>query len=369
MYSVCGGCDILACEMKTSVIALLFASFVFWLSPASHGQAGGSGGNGGGIAEMRFASAFRHAFRLFLYCSNGGRCGLTESEMRLTRDLLRVEKEELAAPKHFEFRAKQAEFFTIAGQVRIAKTGSEPGTLIYGNLDMMYRKNANGEIEAISYPEAVQAVVHELGHHVGRMDHDALDDFGAKYAEIAKRMTSSSPIGMGIEKVRFTAMNNFEFAGRIEIVPNPVQFFAGLSVEDGEENYEISQLVHDEILKKEGLCLETDRANTKCLSEFNDGDVIQSVQFYNLRWEDFMKPLFRPEASTILITGDATVMGWRTRNYDNRFYTVYTRFVIELQVQDKSMYNDLRIIPGTIRLRSIATQAGGVMRFGSEIDR
>lgn len=352
--------------MKTfRTLLILATTLTTWMTPPARGQAGGGGCNGGGIAEMRFQLAFDHAFKLFRYCANLGRCNLTEEEMRWTRAMLAAEKTERKALGNFHFESGRPQDFFIDGAPRIARTGNAPGDTIFGNLDLMYRKNALGETEALTYLEAVVAVVHELAHHVGGKDHTALDAFGAKIAAVAKRFGFSGSLGFGAEYIRFLVMNSRDDSMQVQVTPNPEQSLGALSIEDAEEAYDVTKLVMDPIVNKRGLCLDyADESRTSCRVPLGPEHVIQSVQFYNLHWGDFSStPLFRKEPTTIALTGTAALFGWTKETGDLGLVGAYIEFTIEFQVREKAA-NLLTILEKTIRLRSISVRKGGVTRLG-----
>ena len=96
----------------------------------------------------------------------------------------------------------------IDGQLRIAKTGDWVGSPIFLNLDLMYLKGANGQVQPLSFPDAVAILVHEMGHHHGVKDHQALDVLGAKVESLLHGHIQEVDLGRGIgRKITATSID------------------------------------------------------------------------------------------------------------------------------------------------------------------
>ena len=99
-----------------------------------------------------------------------------------------IKKNEEGVRIEFKSESESPGFFVLDGQVRIAKTGSNPNDVIYINCDMAL---AN-QTEIL---DAVAILSHELGHHFGVKDHQRLDAFGARIKQyLIKFQISASEI-------------------------------------------------------------------------------------------------------------------------------------------------------------------------------
>jgi len=98
---------------------------------------------------------------------------------RLRRDLER-------RPSKLVFGSERREpgSFQIDGQVRVAKTGSQAGSPIHVNEDLIVREGPDGQPEPIGWLEIAAILVHEHGHHLEayglKPTHAELDAHGAE---------------------------------------------------------------------------------------------------------------------------------------------------------------------------------------------
>lgn len=156
-------------------ISFLFMNFL-------HGQfalanSGDEVRNGGGLAENYIIFAMKSLDHSIDLCLLQNSCASKPGE----RDILKQIK--IALPEEikkdviqFSSEAEKPGFFTIDGYPRLAVTGDHVGSTIYYNLDLLYR---NGTV-AMNYGQAIQSLIHELGHHHGIVDHNQLEVLGAE---------------------------------------------------------------------------------------------------------------------------------------------------------------------------------------------
>ena len=165
--------------MKTLAFSiLLLQSFA-----AIAGGTGSDAGNGGGLAEKNVLFAFSHLQSFIGLCLNTSLCRTDLGENKMLGEISDSLLTEAKTPLDFRSDQKSLDFFRIDGLIRVAKTGDHVGDPIYINQDLLYSKLPSGESVisvAIDVPLAVSILIHELGHHHGSHDHNALDRLGSK---------------------------------------------------------------------------------------------------------------------------------------------------------------------------------------------
>jgi hypothetical protein len=159
--------------------------------PASAYKGGDGTGNGGGLAEKNVVYAYVHLEDYLKGCVSSSECGLNSSENRLVQGLLSSLDEEQSVPDQLEFHSESEpgyrDFFLIDGQVKVARTGSEIGSTIYFNLDLIYTR-ASGRLEPMGIAEAAGILTHELGHHQGQYSELALNTLAVKVQSHIERL-------------------------------------------------------------------------------------------------------------------------------------------------------------------------------------
>jgi len=164
---------------------LLFAFFAF----SSLAQAG-TREVAHNIARERFLHAQDHLSSILFTCrAQPQECAATPRELTLMRriyfELLDIQGTGVRSKLVFASEAEAPGTFMLDGQVRIAKTGSAPGTDIYINTDLIVREDLIDGVIPFTVDEAVAVLVHEYGHHhhdavSGDVTHEELDLLGAK---------------------------------------------------------------------------------------------------------------------------------------------------------------------------------------------
>jgi hypothetical protein len=155
--------------------------FAFLLSVSLFANVGSSSGAGGGVAEKNIIFAFLNLPKFMDQCLASPRCRLTEIEKKWLGEIRASHGIEGSAEKQIMFLSEKANpgFFKIDGLIRLAKTGWKVGDIIYFNQDLLYVEGKAG-ISPLSLGSSVAHLIHELGHHHGIMNHDALDLLGSK---------------------------------------------------------------------------------------------------------------------------------------------------------------------------------------------
>nr|BDT27910.1 hypothetical protein BHI3_13760 [Bacteriovorax sp. HI3] len=153
--------------------------FLFFLLTANHvfAKGGDEVRNGGGLAENYLTFALKNLGQSIDLCLAQSTCAKKEGERELLLKIKNSLPEEISKKVlNFASEAEKPGFFIINGYVRLAVTGDYVGSPIYYNLDLLYRK---GEV-FMNYGQAIQTLIHELGHHHGNVDHDQLEILGAE---------------------------------------------------------------------------------------------------------------------------------------------------------------------------------------------
>ncbi|QDK47016.1 hypothetical protein DOM22_18555 [Bdellovibrio sp. ZAP7] len=152
-------------------------------------------GNGGGIAEKNVLYAYERLEQYIEVCLTSDACKLDSRQRQIIAQIAKGLPQEVRSRMlYFGSEQKTPGFFVIDGLVRVAKTGSSPGTPIYINSDLLYSKAPTGEYTAVSIPEAVAILVHEFGHHYGGYPHEELDLLGVRISMLVQSKLSITPL-------------------------------------------------------------------------------------------------------------------------------------------------------------------------------
>ncbi|MBT3984107.1 MAG: hypothetical protein HOE90_22315 [Bacteriovoracaceae bacterium] len=195
--------------------------------------------NGGGIAEQNVLTAYWNLDQYIKICTqNEKTCKTTDKEKALLGKIRKNLELEYSANKNEEGEKKEtqiifttakkekdASFFTIGGEVKIAKTGDYAADPIYFNTDLMYSKNDEGLVEPISISDSLAILVHEMGHHHDVLDHTYLSLVGAKVsAMLQKRMEEARlfPHSDAIKAVVINEKNTKSFPSFLIFVQDQV---------------------------------------------------------------------------------------------------------------------------------------------------
>ncbi len=185
-------------------------SWVLALTLSAPALAGGDeAGNGGGIAEQNFVLAYSQLAATVRLTLDSPANGLTEDERRLLDAIFASLPAESASGSQLRFKSERREpgFFIIDGSLKIARTGSQVGSAIYVNIDLLYRNSADGGLEPLGLETATAVLVHELGHHHGVSDHAALDRLGVKVGAVLSSRISRADLGPGRRHLRVTVID------------------------------------------------------------------------------------------------------------------------------------------------------------------
>lgn len=192
--------------MNTMRAALLLAAVLF--TATAEARRGDEVNNGGGLAEYNILYAFDRLDSYIDMCLASPACRLNGEERGI---LLRIREslpaEWSASPVKFESERSRPGFFVLDGELKIAKTGSQVGSPIYFNVDLLYRRNMEGRFESITVAEAVAFLVHELGHHAGERDHVKLDLLGLKVSQSVQALVYATPLSPTSREVNLTVIN------------------------------------------------------------------------------------------------------------------------------------------------------------------
>jgi hypothetical protein len=186
--------------MNRDILKLGFLLSILFVVPDASfaerlGVCGPNGGNG--VCETKSMQAFRVAARIvddalmgcsasFSPCFAGG----VDPDERWDKNVaVEVAYNFITKTErvNLEFKSERDNpgFFFLDGQVRIAKTGSNLGDVIYINTDMAEANN-------VDISEAIAVLAHELAHHIGIEDHQRLDRFGAKLVAYLNKFKNSA---------------------------------------------------------------------------------------------------------------------------------------------------------------------------------
>lgn len=174
-------------------------SLVLGLTLGFSGQSSVAGGgfvnNGGGLAEKNVLYAYAQLETYIRICLFSEACKLTPSQKGLLGKIHEGLPEEKKSNQIlFSSEKKNPGFFMIDGNVRVAKTNDSIGGPIYINSDLLYTKSNSGFYEALTIPEAVAILIHELGHHYGKASHEELDLIGVRVSLMLQQKLLSTPL-------------------------------------------------------------------------------------------------------------------------------------------------------------------------------
>lgn len=175
---------------------LVLVLVILLQSQAFAGRGGDLINNGGGIAEKNILYAYAKLDGFLHLCLNSEACKLTAPEKEILKKISDGLAEEKKSTNQIVMASerKTPGLFMIDGNIRVAKTGSSVGSPILINVDLLYTKDADGQIEPISVPEAVAIIVHEFGHHYGSYSHEELDLLSIKVSLLLQKEMSTTPM-------------------------------------------------------------------------------------------------------------------------------------------------------------------------------
>ena len=191
-------------KMTLTKLVVLFAV----LSTQSVFAGGDRVNNGGGLAEKNVMYAYEKLGSYIKLCLDSDTCKLNSTQYYILQKIYNGLPTDKNA-NQLSFSSEQANpgRFIIDGNVRVAKTGSLPGSPIMINSDLLYNKNQNGSYEAMSIPEAVAVLVHEFGHHYGTYSHEELDLIGVRISLLLQSKVITTPLVPWRSDISMTVLN------------------------------------------------------------------------------------------------------------------------------------------------------------------
>lgn len=244
-------------------------AFLFAICILSSSLAFGKGGNGdevrngGGLAENYLTFALKNLDHSLKLCFDSQRCATKAEDRKI---LLKIKE---ALPLEiksnilkFASEKKNPGFFKINGITRLAITGNTVGSPIYYNLDMLYKNDES----QINYGQAVQSLIHELGHHHAVYDHDRLENLGAEvraseYETQMCRVTSGYFCPEGEDTMTEWLCQNCSTmqAPANDPTKSPWSFVGGSCY-----HRKISQLCQDKVISEGILCMNGMKVKWQC---------------------------------------------------------------------------------------------------------
>jgi hypothetical protein len=152
--------------------------------------------NGGSLAERNVLFAYNNLEFSLRLCIDSPTCRLSQKENKIIQDIYTHLDEERENQKQIVFisEKKAPGTFLIDGEMKAAVTGSEIGSVINVNTDLLYSKKNNNQLEALSIHEATAMLIHEFAHHHGRFSHTELDLLGLKVSQHLGKSTYQTPL-------------------------------------------------------------------------------------------------------------------------------------------------------------------------------
>lgn len=217
--------------MKTVLCALLFIT--------TFAHAGGDlVNNGGGIAEKNVLYAYQKLDTYIKLCLSSDFCKIDKQQKSILEKInegLPLERQNL---NQIQFASEKSSpgFFIIDGEVKVAKTGSQIGSPIFINTDLLYTKNELGFYIPLNISECVAILAHELGHHYGNYSHTDLDLTGVRVALMLQHKTYNTPLLPWSEQISATIIN-----------PNVDTSYPDILIYVEDQAFDISQQFRDAV--------------------------------------------------------------------------------------------------------------------------
>ena len=198
--------------------------------------------NGGGLAEKIMLFTFEKMDSYLTTCLSSVSCQLDAKQTVVLKSIINGLPSEKLNPNLLQFvsEARYPGFFMINSEIKVAKTGSQPGSPIYINTDMLYTVDYSGFKVPIGMPEMLAILIHELGHHYGPESHEFLDLLGVRVGMFIAQQSYITPELPWLRDVSISVINVSKDAIGF---PEMVLFLGDESVNLSEE------------IKKQGACL------------------------------------------------------------------------------------------------------------------
>lgn len=237
----------------------LILCFSFLISSNLFAKGGDEVRNGGGLAEQYLAFALENLSVAIDLCLAKEDCA-SEAEGRTILQKIKsnLPQEKSARIIKFDSETKNPGFFTIDGVIKMAITGNKVGDPIYYNLDLLYKNN---ELR-MSLAQATQSLIHELGHHLGYYDHEALELLGAQVRSFNEGSVNDVPFLPHLQSVGFSAV--------------------GTEVKSFFDDGSLLLIFPDKIVD---LTRHFSKLLSGCQVSTVDPLASSSVQFFNLHWD------------------------------------------------------------------------------------
>lgn len=195
---------------------------------SGHTYSGDGVGNGAGLAETNIISAYYgmkdylpHTLSLDVSMTR-----LNKVELKTLEKINNSLDDEYQTERPIVFlsnRAFEARFNGQFRHLRVAATYNRIGSRIYFNSDLIYGRNGKSPL---SLSEAINIIVHELGHHHGIIDEELLYSLGAKVSMAVKKNIRKRPL-MNHKNIIFQYVNLGE------------EGFPQMQLIDGEQSFDL----------------------------------------------------------------------------------------------------------------------------------
>jgi hypothetical protein len=240
--------------LKTTKFYLLFV-LALTVTAARSTRAGTIVGNGAGLVEQNIFYAYDNLPKAIDSCmSVPAICPLTAQDSTVLTSISQIARQNSTLKQRLDFVSETTSpgyFDTGLGQVhRIAKTELHPGSLISINRDLLYLQNG---LPALDIPAITAILIHELGHQGGILDHDYLDDLGARVRSVLQSelfvLSYKVPSGeLSIQSMNYSGLSStadlyfsdgsdptalHSFVARAAHCPLPSQTLIGWSLTNG----------------------------------------------------------------------------------------------------------------------------------------
>lgn len=246
-------------------IIIILLSLTLSANIISTSKAGDEVRNGGGIAEQYLTYALKTLPRSIDICLRTLLCATNPKQKELLK--------KIKASVPFELQAEILQFtsnkirpglFTINGVERMAVTANYIGAPIYYNTSMLY----NYDDVRMTIGGAMQSLIHELGHHQGEVDHDALELLGSEVRKTVELLLMESPYylqapGRALRRIELKAIST------------------GSNDLNDKDNGSLEILFKDKLVN---VTSDFDFLNTKCDSSVEKPVLKSSFHFFNLHW-------------------------------------------------------------------------------------
>ncbi|MDG0815174.1 hypothetical protein [Bdellovibrio svalbardensis] len=222
-------------KLNQFVLSACLMAIASFSTSAAFARGGDMVNNGGGIAEKNVFYAYEKLDKYILICLNSDACKLNERQKIVLRQILAtLPREKSMQQLFFSSEKKMPGTYIIDGLVRVAKTGSEVGSPIYINSDLLYSRNEANSYDPVTIPEAVAILIHEMGHHQGSYSHEELDLIGVRASMLLQQKFISTPLIPWTSEISANVLN-----------PNVVSSFPEVLLNIGDDVLDISRMYEE----------------------------------------------------------------------------------------------------------------------------